>query len=302
MFLSVLIASRGRPAILAETLTSIRRQSRRPDEIIIAVTGPEDLPPDLGADPGVRVILAERGVMKQRNAAIRAAHPRCDAVTFFDDDVELATDYLSRAEAFWQSRHDVVMFDGHFVHPGPCERSEARRLVLEHATREDRFMQTGSAWGCNMNFRRWVLDRELFDEALDGYAWLGEYELCERIARLGVGVRYYGCCLVHLETRTGRFPDRQLGYSQLMNARYYYHKGTIVHSAWDFLINHCVKIPTINLYWLLRADRRVDRRERLIGNVLALIAMLRGVRDPQTVKSIRGRSRGIPKLSEHEMN
>jgi hypothetical protein len=181
------------------------------------------------------------------------------------------------------------MFDGHFLHPGPCERSNAQRLVLEHTMREERFVQTGSAWGCNMNFRRWVLAKELFDEALEGYAWLSDYELCERIASLGVGGRYYGCCFVHLETRTGRFPDRQLGYSQLMNARYFYHKGTIVHSAWDLIINHCVKTPAINLYWLLRADRRVDRRERLIGNFQALIAMLRGVRNPQTVKTIRGR-------------
>jgi glycosyltransferase involved in cell wall biosynthesis len=287
MFLSVLIASRGRPAILAATLSSVHRQCRRPDEIIVVVTGEHDLPPGLGTDPRVRVIIAEAGVMNQRNAAIRATDPRCEAVTFFDDDIELAIDYLSQAEAFWQARSDVVMFDGHFLHPGPCERSDAQRILLEHTIRESRFVHSKGIWGCNMNFRRWVLDKELFDNALDGYAWLGEYELCERISPLGLCGRYYCCCFVHLETRTGRFPDRQLGYAQLMNARYYYHKGRIVHSAWDFLVGHCIKIPAINLYWLLRADRRVDRRERLIGNFQALIAILRGVYDPQTVRTIR---------------
>jgi len=288
VFISVLIASRWRPAMLAETLASIRQQSRQPDEVIISVTGPDDLPPNLDSDPSVRVIIAEAGVMAQRNAAIHATNPKCDAVVFFDDDVELAVDYLDHAEAFWQARPDVIMFDGHFLHPGPCARSEAKRLLREHSIREDRFVQTGSAWGCNMNFRRWVFGKELFDEALDGYAWLGEYDLCERISSLGLGGRYYGCCFVHLQTTTGRFPDRQLGYAQLMNARYYYSKGTIVHSGFDLLLNHCMKIPAINLYWLLRGDRRVNRRERLIGNFLALIAMLKGVREPKTVKLIRG--------------
>jgi glycosyltransferase involved in cell wall biosynthesis len=293
MFISILIASKGRAAVLADTLKSIKRQTRQPDEIILAVTAADDLPNDLSADASVRVLFTEPGCTQQRNAAIRATNPRCDAVTIFDDDVELATDYLAQAEEFWKRHPAVVMFDGHFLHPGPCERADAQRLLAEYTTREDRFVQTGSAWGCNQNFRRWVLDKELYDEELDGYAWLNEYDLCERIAPLGIGGRYYGCCFVHLETRTGRFPDRQLGYAQLMNARYFYHKGTIVRSGWDLVVNHFLKIPAINLYWLLRADqrarRRVNRWERLIGNFLALIAMLRGVRDPKTVRTIRGR-------------
>src|SRR4051812_48616912 len=106
MFISVLIASKGRSAVLCDTLDSIRRQIRQPDEVIIAVTQLSDLPSDV---TGCRVVVTDPGVMKQRNAAIAATNEESDVVVFFDDDVELARDYLTQAELFWQARPDVVM-------------------------------------------------------------------------------------------------------------------------------------------------------------------------------------------------
>ena len=44
MRIAIGIATRGRPAILAETLSELRRQRRAPDRVIVCHVGPEDLP------------------------------------------------------------------------------------------------------------------------------------------------------------------------------------------------------------------------------------------------------------------
>jgi hypothetical protein len=209
-----------------------------------------------------------------------------EIVSIFDDDVELASDYLKNAEQLFYMRPEVILFDGHFYHPGPCEREIALQLIASNPERDYSFKATGTAWGCNMNFRRWALDRERFDDMLDSYAWLSDYDLSERVAKFGLAGQYKGCCFVHLQTQSGRTSDRKHGYAQLMNAYYYYRTGVIVHSIRDLLFGHLVKIPLINLYWAISRDKKANRKERIIGNLLAIKDIASGYRDPRRVNII----------------
>jgi hypothetical protein len=89
------VATRGRAAVLAETLAEIGRQRRAPDRVIVCHVSPEDVPG--AAAPGVEFLTAPAGLPRQRNAILDAAHD-CDVVLFLDDDFLPAPDYLAVTE------------------------------------------------------------------------------------------------------------------------------------------------------------------------------------------------------------
>src|ERR1700677_3692018 len=88
MFHSVIISTKGRPAILQGTLASLAGQNCPPDEIIISVTDDADAA-DAPRSDRLRVLPGPPGLCTQRNTGIRALNSACELVTFLDDDVEL---------------------------------------------------------------------------------------------------------------------------------------------------------------------------------------------------------------------
>src|SRR4051812_27434800 len=104
MRLAIGIATRGRAAIVAETLAELERQTRRPDRVIVCHVAPEDV----GAPhPGVAYIRSPAGLPRQRNAILDAAAD-CDILLFLDDDFLPAPDYLRVTEAVFAARPDCV--------------------------------------------------------------------------------------------------------------------------------------------------------------------------------------------------
>ena len=65
MRLAIGIATRGRAAILAETLAELARQTRAPDRVIVCHVTPEDIG---AAHDGVEYITSPAGLPRQRNA------------------------------------------------------------------------------------------------------------------------------------------------------------------------------------------------------------------------------------------
>ena len=98
MRIAVGVATRGRAAVLAETLAEIGRQRRAPDRVIVCHVSPEDVAGAAAAAPGVEFLAAPAGLPRQRNAILDAARD-CDAVLFLDDDFLPAPDYLAVTEA-----------------------------------------------------------------------------------------------------------------------------------------------------------------------------------------------------------
>jgi GT2 family glycosyltransferase len=286
MFHSVIIASTGRPEILGATVSSLRQQTVSPDEIIIALTEQADLPPMSEMGALVRVIFAPRGVTRQLNAAVAQTDLRCELVSIFDDDVELAPEYLAKVREFFRVHSDVIFFDGECAAHGVIDHIQARKILQLQSEGSESFRQGCSVWGCNMNIRRWVLDRERFDETVALYGWLHEFDFGHRVEKLGRCGRYSGCRFVHLEVPSGRISGVKHGFLQVMNAVYFYKKKTVVQSFPDLVFGHLVKTPAINAYWLLRGDTRVDRWGRLRGNFRALAAALAGNSDPRAVENI----------------
>ena len=91
---SIVIATRDRPAVLRETLESIGEGDRLPAELIVADQSARATAlPSLGAEVSVRHLrLPAKGVSRARNAGIAVATEQI--LVFTDDDVLVERDWL----------------------------------------------------------------------------------------------------------------------------------------------------------------------------------------------------------------
>jgi glycosyltransferase involved in cell wall biosynthesis len=91
------IATRGRPAILAETIAFLAKQERQPDQILVAFADLVDIGDAAERFPHVTFIQTELGLTGQRNAILTLARDN-DLLLFIDDDFYLDPQYLKITE------------------------------------------------------------------------------------------------------------------------------------------------------------------------------------------------------------
>jgi glycosyltransferase involved in cell wall biosynthesis len=167
--ISVVIASKGRPDFVRETIESLQRQSLRPKKIIIVVPSIEDLPKKQWEDD-VQYIVGPLGLTSQRNTGIAAIPTTVGYVGCFDDDFELKEDYWEQAVAFMNANVSIIGISGLLLAGGNINRQEAKRLIADYqpgANPRGMSFSQGKhhiLFGCNMVIRRAVLDYEKFDE------------------------------------------------------------------------------------------------------------------------------------------
>jgi len=295
LFHAIIIPSRGRPTALSETLESLSRQTRPADDIILSLVDPSDAPPDVESYVSVRVIYGPIGSATQRNTALGQLDPRCEIVTFFDDDVEIASDYLELVQQFFARSPSVVVFEGTALASGrklsrfgsrvPLSREEARTMIAESRERSEDVFDIRDAYGCNMNARADVAVRVRFDERMALYAWGEDSDFSVRASRFGRVVHYSAPCVVHLLAGEGRVSDAQMGFIQIVNPYYLWKKGNRetfreVCGIWGRLVAR-------NLLGTVIRDGAVNRRARARGNLIGLAAVVRGSADPAGVAAIR---------------
>ena len=117
--IAVLIASKGRPQILKDTLEGLSAQTLAPATVIVAVVSPSDLPQGWELPPFCKVVYSEKpGVSSQYNAGIRNLPSTVRFVTVMDDDTELVPDYSHLTCQLFIDREDVVAFNGHLLRNG----------------------------------------------------------------------------------------------------------------------------------------------------------------------------------------
>jgi glycosyltransferase involved in cell wall biosynthesis len=98
---SVVIATRNRAESLRDTLASLTRQSRRPDEVIVVDNASGDHTRDVALNfvdslNLKYVYAAKRGIPYARNAGIQNA--RGDIIAFIDDDCLADENWLKNLE------------------------------------------------------------------------------------------------------------------------------------------------------------------------------------------------------------
>jgi GT2 family glycosyltransferase len=293
--ISVVIASKGRPDLVGETIESLHRQTLRPKATIVVVPSVEDLPAKQWGDE-VQYIIGTLGLTSQRNRGIEAIPKTIPYVGYFDDDFELKADYLEQAVAFMDANVSVMGISGKLLASGGISREEAKKLIAGYqpkASSRDRFFSRGKhhiLYGCNMIIRRAVLNYETFDENLPFYSYGEDYDLSIRLERYGLVGRFDGCIGVHLETPGGRVREVLRGYSFVANNWYFLKKG-VRHLplllAWIRFWLICFgKSAWLSLWNLLKGDRSLDWNERLKGHLLALKDILLRRCHPGRIKEL----------------
>lgn len=289
MRIAIGIATRGRPAILAETLAELARQTRAADRILVCHVDDGDVGDLPHRFPGVLFLRAPAGLPRQRNAILDAAAD-ADIVLFLDDDFLPAPAWLSVLERVMGARPDCVVATGTVIADGAkgpgITPDQARALLAADAPPADALAAAPhfNGYGCNMALRMEAVRAHAIrvDEALPAYAWYEDIDVTRRLAAASGGaiLRLAGARGVHLGVKAARSPGLRLGYSQVVNPIYLMRKGSFpANHAIPSAARHCL----INLLRAPCPEPEVDRWGRFRGNMLGLFELLTGRGRPDRI-------------------
>jgi len=215
------------------------------------------------------IVRRDDGISAARNAGIRAAS--ADKILFVDDDAHPHEDYLQTVvDAL--DRYDAV--GGRVVHPVESPQDELIRSYCEHYDQGDEERETDRLVGCNMAFRREVLDVVGgFDENFDwGHE---ETDMARRVRRAGFTIGYVPeMCVTHRYASS--LPDLWRKMEALGRADAYFDRKKGV-SEWE------------RLHWHVPIRRAPTLTESVVASVAAgcrslgrFRALLSGVPDVPT--------------------
>jgi GT2 family glycosyltransferase len=288
--IAVIISTRGRPAIVDALVEQLSEQTRPPDHVFVIGTRPEDIAGLSQERADLTVLVGRTGSSLQRNDGLTLAGSRFSFFVFFDDDFVPSRFWLERMTEIFASRPDVAGITGTVLADGTTTAgisvNEARSIVRlrdtdsKHGGILHDKLAYGGNMGCNMAFRYSAMRDIRFDERLPLYAWLEDHDFRGQIERRGPVVRADALWGVHLGHKQGRLRGVMLGYSQIANAVYLAKKGTVPK---PYLAKLAAKNVLINALRSLRPEPFVDRRGRLIGNMVALCDLVRGRLAPERV-------------------
>jgi GT2 family glycosyltransferase len=287
--LAVIIPTVNRAPVLHDTILSVLRQSCLPGQILVSSPGAEHILDKTRELPRVKAVQSPVGANLQRNRAVDALTGDVEFVIFLDDDVELREDYFATMLRMFRDHPEVVLADGHVLADG-VSRERAREIVAADQRRHSggadeplALHPTTVAYGCNMNVRRTALQAARFDERLVLYAMMDDLDFSAQCLRHGSVVRCENSRMVHLAHSSGRMPARWIGFAQMMYPTYLWRKGTL--PTRHFLVRTSRWLLANAVYALWR-DRGMDRRNRLRGNLQALVSILRGRIAPEEILRI----------------
>jgi GT2 family glycosyltransferase len=167
---------------------------------------------------------------------------------------------------------------------GPGFTPDAGRAILAHHTpRTDGVRPTFSGYGCNMAVRLAPMREHgvHFDERLPLYGWQEDVDLSRRLAVFGSVVQIEAASGVHLGVKLGRGSGVRLGYSQVANPLYL--SGKRRGYPFRRALSHIARNMAMNVLRSTWPEPYVDRRGRLLGNVLALRDLVVGRMIPERV-------------------
>lgn len=238
--MSVIIATKGRPDDLRETLASVSRLDPPPHELLVVDGDPDRSAEPVARDtPSATYLHTPPGLTLQRNRGVHAAGG--DVVVFLDDDVDVDADLLARLAAAYADP-GVVGATGCVIEGDPRrfgnKRSRVRRLLFRgpdgtftsfgypvrlqdvDSERDVELMQ-----GCLMSARRVSAEAVGFDELLPGYGLAEDEDFSYRLSRTG-RVRYVpGAVVRHKNTGMTSSAVRGFNRDVVVNRAYLFRKN-----------------------------------------------------------------------------
>ncbi|EJU11574.1 family 2 glycosyl transferase [Sphingomonas sp. LH128] len=280
----VVIATVGRAQVVQQTVDLLADQTRRADGVLVAAVDPEDVAGIDSARGRTQVLFSEKGLCRQRNRALDALENVADIIVFFDDDFVPAPNYLASVEALFVAHPELVGITGELradgVRRGGFSVAEAKAILASPAAPPAAMRHRHELYGCNMSIRMSAARGMRFDENLPLYGWQEDIDFTSRLGRKGRQVSTGAVTGVHLGVSGGRTSGKRLGYSQVANVVYLQRKGTMRR---DFGYRLMMQNLVSNACRSLWPEPLIDRRGRLLGNIIALLDCLRGRVDPRRI-------------------
>ncbi len=252
--ISVIICTKNRLDDFKNTVISLARQNRLPDELIVVDSSDgaiiQDYVSALAVPFQCRYYRAPLGLTRARNVGVQNSNG--DLFFFFDDDVDLETNYLARVEQVFKSdlRGEIGAVGGRIRNDSPMERSTPllllKRKIFDllravfllsrlgngrfrysgmpsqpHALETSRYIECLSG-GC-MAFCRQVFERVRFDEDLVGYGHVEDADISKQTLNAGFKIYYEASAVLdHNPSSQDRPPTRQLARLTVVNYAHYF--------------------------------------------------------------------------------
>lgn len=286
--LAIIIASAGRPRVLAQWRDRLRVQTQAPDATFFVVPSEEDLPaPESRPEHGI-VIISPRGLCAQRNCGLERAIDAFDLIAFFDDDYIPSRHTVERIVDLFEGRPDLIAASGHLVLDGIGQADLDYDTALAAIDAYDAVdpppvwvrEHAGGLYGCNMVYRARAIGDLRFDERLPLYGWLEDLDFGAGLAGRGVVAYTNAFAGVHQGSKSGRGSGVRLGYSQVANPVYLWRKGTLSRGT---ALKSIARNLTMNVARAAFPEPWIDRAGRLKGNCTAIWQLLRGTLDPGNI-------------------
>ncbi|MFT3860521.1 glycosyltransferase family 2 protein [Micropruina sp.] len=285
---AVVIASAGRPELLAELAENLAVQTYPITAKVASVPDEKSLP-EARMD-GWEILIGVRGASAQRNAGIDALNGAADVVFVFDDDSVVRHDYIAQAIHHFEQNPGVLALTGRVVLDGatggeiPQEVAKLALAASEDEPLTGRSRPSRTLYGCNFAFRLAAVPDMRFDERLPLYSWLEDHDFARRLMRRGELAKVDDCVIVHRGAGSGgRTNHVRLGYSQVMNPIYLHRKGSF--PLWLMMLE-TVPRTMKNVVRAVFGSEKEWRRARVRGNLLALGDALIGRITPERITEL----------------
>lgn len=186
-------------------------------------------------------IRSKKGLTLQRNIGISKINPKSDFVCFFDDDVTLDKDYLSKVNTFISDKNnsDYVGVSGN-------AENEKKRNIIDRLIRKFFFITDNTSGkylisgdsghifepehdsdievlsGCNMCYRSDLFIKKglRFDEMFSHYAFMEDHDFSFRASFYGKLKQLKDAKLIHHVSPVSRLKYRSLFRMYIINSHY----------------------------------------------------------------------------------
>ena len=272
----VIIATKGRPQEVSALLSTLERQTVRPDMIVVSACDHDDVDQSVADEKGVQVLFGPPGLAAQRNRALALVHATHDIIVFFDDDFIPSRFWIERVRELLARQPEVGCVTGKVlengVATGGIKWSHGQSIVdgedrKSAPTNTLRAQHPCSPYGCNMAFRATAIEHFWFDERLALYGWLEDRDFGFRVATRGKAILTDVVWGVHLGSTRGRVSGLKFGYSQVVNPWYLMTKGVLKPGELCQLILFGLGANALGT--VLR-NSHIDRYGRLKGNMIGI--------------------------------
>ena len=288
--IAVVIATRGRPDIVAATVKRLLDQSLVPDHIYVIGSQASDIALLKPIKGKVTTLVGRVGSAHQRNDGLALTGKHYDIIVFFDDDFIPSHYWIERMAQVFDTKADVIGLSGIILDDGTKTAGISVADADAMVARQDRevvatqkvsnsFAHGGNV-GCNMAYRNSAIGSIRFDENLPRYAWLEDSDFRAQVERKGNFARASDLWGVHLGHKHGRSSGVTLGYAQIANSIYLARKGTVPKS---YILRITARNFVANAVKSIAPEAYVDRRGRIKGNLMALADLLRGRMNPNRI-------------------